>query len=145
MAETLLEPILLATVVLLFQQTVVQLLRDGMTQAAPAGGDPQDAGVYCPLGHVWIIAGEGEADRLRRENERLTRVAEARAESVRIAVEQRDSARRRTAAAKGQLTKVKNRVANGVCPACRRHFANVQKHMDGQHPHYAQPTHAGQE
>jgi uncharacterized Zn-finger protein len=47
------------------------------------------------------------------------------------------TAERRRAAAKGQLTKTKNRIANGVCPCCNRTFVNLGKHMAGKHPDYA--------
>lgn len=35
---------------------------------------------------------------------------------------------------KGQLTKLRNRIANGVCPWCQRSFANVARHVEHQHP-----------
>lgn len=38
---------------------------------------------------------------------------------------------------------MKNRVANGVCPCCNRHFENLERHMKGQHPDF-QPE-AGEE
>jgi hypothetical protein len=37
---------------------------------------------------------------------------------------------------KGQLTKVKNRIAKGVCPCCNRQFLDLNRHMDNQHPEY---------
>ena len=46
-------------------------------------------------------------------------------------------ATRRMAAAKGELTKMKKRVGNGVCPCCNRQFVNLQRHMATQHPGYA--------
>lgn len=97
-------------------------------------------GIYCPLGHSWVFSGKGEADRLREENARLERVAAARQESVRVARDERDRAERRRAAAKGQLTKTRNRIANGVCPCCNRSFVNVERHMTTQHPDYAKPA-----
>lgn len=47
------------------------------------------------------------------------------------------TAKLQRSAAKGQLTKVKNRVGKGVCPCCNRTFANLQRHMTGQHPDFA--------
>lgn len=44
---------------------------------------------------------------------------------------------RRAAAFKGQVTKIKNRVGNGVCPCCTRHFDNLHQHMQDQHPDWA--------
>jgi len=46
--------------------------------------------------------------------------------------------KRQKAAAKGQLTKTKRRVANGVCPCCNRTFADLSAHMHGQHPEYGE-------
>jgi hypothetical protein len=34
------------------------------------------------------------------------------------------------------VTKLKQRVANGVCPCCHRSFVNLHRHMAGQHPDY---------
>lgn len=45
-------------------------------------------------------------------------------------------AERQTAAAKGQLTKLKNRVKHGVCPCCNRTFRNVMAHMKTKHPDF---------
>lgn len=38
---------------------------------------------------------------------------------------------------KGHLTRVKKRVAAGVCPCCNRTFADLARHMAGKHPEYA--------
>lgn len=86
----------------------------------------------CPNGCVRHYPGPKvtEEDRLRRQLE----VAETRAlgEAAR-----RRLAERQRAAAKGQVTKLKNRVARGVCPCCNRTFENLARHMAGQHPDYA--------
>lgn len=39
-------------------------------------------------------------------------------------------------AQKGQNTRLKNRIAAGVCPCCNRSFQNVARHMAGQHPDF---------
>lgn len=41
-------------------------------------------------------------------------------------------------AKKGQLTKLKKRVANGACPCCNRHFSDLYRHIQSQHPDYVQ-------
>jgi hypothetical protein len=83
--------------------------------------------VYCPLGHQWHFVGKSEAEKQRERAE----AAERRAKATRdlLAAEERSHA-----ATKGNLTKVKKRVANGVCPHCNRTFANVQRHMKSKHP-----------
>lgn len=37
---------------------------------------------------------------------------------------------------KGHTTRLKNRIAAGVCPCCQRTFVNLARHMKGQHPNY---------
>ena len=49
---------------------------------------------------------------------------------------------RRRAAAKGQLTKVKKRVGNGVCPCCTRSFTDLARHMESKHPAYVERPNA---
>lgn len=92
------------------------------------------ANFHCPYGHVQHFPkGETEADKLRRERDRLKqneawyeqRNRELRAEA--------ESERRRAAAARGQVTKLKNRAAAGLCPCCNRSFVNLQRHMATKH------------
>lgn len=83
-------------------------------------------GFYCGNGHRWSFT-ENEADKLRRERDRAKQQeAYWRDEAAR--------AERQVAAAKGQVTKLRNRVKNGVCPCCNRSFANLQRHMKTKHP-----------
>lgn len=39
---------------------------------------------------------------------------------------------------KAAKTRLKKRVANGVCPCCKRHFENLQRHMQTKHPKYTE-------
>jgi hypothetical protein len=86
-------------------------------------------GFYCPNGHANYFPQETEAERLRGQLEFAR--TRARGEERR-----REVAERSLAATKGVVTKLKKRVANGVCPCCNRHFADLQRHMDGQHPDF---------
>jgi hypothetical protein len=91
---------------------------------------------YCPNGHRQQFT-VTEADRLREELERERRHRE-RAETRAIHYrDQADAADRSAAAYKGQATKLRKRVANGVCPCCRRSFAQLGRHMATKHPDYA--------
>jgi len=83
--------------------------------------------VYCPLGHSWHFLGESEAAKAQREAAEARR----RERAVRDLLTQEE---RSHSATKGQLTKVKKRVAAGVCPHCNRTFTNVQRHMKSKHP-----------
>lgn len=101
-----------------------------------------DLTVYCPNGHGGVFMPyDTEADKLRRERDQLTqRLAEKDDEIAR----QRDRAEReerRVSAAKGQITRLKNRASHGVCPCCNRTFADLARHMAGKHPGYmSEPT-----
>ncbi|MBU8834159.1 hypothetical protein KL858_32590 [Mycolicibacterium goodii] len=92
---------------------------------------------YCPNGHVMGYLGKTEAQKERERADRLQRLVESREADIRFEQRRLMSERRAHAATKGQLTKTKKRVANGVCPCCNRHFANVERHMANQHPDYA--------
>jgi hypothetical protein len=94
--------------------------------------------VYCPLGHTFVWK-ETEADRLRaqiKQTEHSLRIARASATAAR---DQRDAAERSNAAYRGWITRLRNRISNGVCPVkgCQRHFDNVQAHIASKHPDWA--------
>ena len=82
----------------------------------------------CPNGHGRHYS-EGKAE--KREIERL------RAENVHLR-DQKEAVERSLSAQKGQVTKLKKRIGNGVCPCCNRHFKNVERHMASQHPDYTE-------
>ncbi|KKM87224.1 hypothetical protein LCGC14_1271120 [marine sediment metagenome] len=85
---------------------------------------------YCPNGHgqVYMIS---EATRLRRQLD----AERDENNGLRYRI---DHANRSRAALKGQVTKIKRRVAKGICPCCRRNFANLKRHMEGQHPDWSE-------
>lgn len=83
---------------------------------------------YCPNGHAQAYR-ESEADVLRRERDRLQQRLAQKDDEI------RDLEGRRRAAL-GQVTKLRKRVGNGVCPCCTRSFANVERHMRMKHPEF---------
>lgn len=94
---------------------------------------------YCPNGHhqhyphksdVEIQKERAEAAE-RDKSYLVNRVAEEHAATM--------AAQRRTLAYQGHLGKLKKRIANGVCPCCKRTFGNVARHIASQHPDYAAP------
>ncbi len=93
---------------------------------------------YCPAGHSQSYSSKSEAEKLRDELKR----AEKRAKDAKADYEDEYNLRRSTErsliATKGQLTRTKNRVANGVCPCCNRSFSNLGEHMHMEHPDYTQ-------
>lgn len=88
---------------------------------------------YCPNGHS-LSYGNGENEKLRRERDRLKQ-QQARWDDERRELQGRIEAEgRRRAAARGQVTRLKNRAKAGLCPCCNRHFTNLERHMASQHP-----------
>jgi len=85
---------------------------------------------YCPAGHSNWYSGLNEKEQLResldRERSRRTHVEDQLAAA--------EASRR---AYKGHLTRIRNRIADGVCPWCQRSFANVRAHVTSQHPGHA--------
>lgn len=95
----------------------------------------------CPNGHQisWKASNERaqEKARLQREAEHARAERDAARSLAQREANRRQLAERQRAAAKGQVTKLKNRVAAGVCPGCNRTFQNLARHIAGQHPDFA--------
>lgn len=87
---------------------------------------------YCPNGHSQHYPQKSEAERLRQQ----LKWAESSAQSWR---DQAETAERRRRGEKAAKTRLKNRIANGVCPCCQRSFTDLQQHMATKHPDYANP------
>lgn len=82
---------------------------------------------HCPRGCRRHFVGKTEAERLKDQLDCEQR------ETARLRGE-RDRKDRQLSAARGRITKIKNRVGRGVCPCCNRTFVNLGRHMQGQHP-----------
>jgi hypothetical protein len=104
---------------------VVFGMPEDMLQARREGG----GSFWCPNGHSLSYA-KPEVQRLREQLDASRRNAD-------FWRDQEKRERQSHAATKGILTKTKKRVGNGVCPCCKRHFVNLERHMQGQHPGYA--------
>ena len=91
---------------------------------------------YCPNGHGQCYT-ESEADRLKKQVQRL-REANREAYAYATAVDdQRRAAERSNAALRGARTRARRRAAAGVCPCCQRTFKALADHMATKHPGYA--------
>ncbi|MGI4789231.1 MAG: hypothetical protein ACRYFS_10335 [Janthinobacterium lividum] len=97
---------------------------------------------YCPVGHAQSYT-RSEADNLKaqlkaKDDEllRTKRRLEWEETNANRLKENLSHTERRLSATKGVLTRTKNRIANGVCPCCNRYFADLHKHMSGQHPDF---------
>lgn len=86
---------------------------------------------YCPNGCRIHFTGETQEQRLRRE------LTEAQDEGTRLS-NNLERANRSRAALRGQVTKIKRRIGKGVCPCCRRQFANLRRHMGNKHPDWSE-------
>lgn len=88
---------------------------------------------YCPNGHQNFYNGPTEAEKERDRYKRMYDSAEWRAKSWR---DQAEAAERSRRGQKAANTRLKKRIAAGVCPCCHRTFSNVERHMSNQHPDF---------
>ena len=93
-------------------------------------------GWHCPNGHPRVFK-ESETDELKRERDRLQQQLAQKDDEIAQQRRYREEAERRHIAAKGQITKLRNRVAHGVCPCCNRTFDNLARHMATKHPSFS--------
>lgn len=91
---------------------------------------------YCPRGHGQSYTSESDLERAERLRLAARQEANDGWAPFSASQDQLQAERRSKAALKGQLTKARNKIANGVCPVgnCRRHFDNVQAHISTEHP-----------
>lgn len=93
---------------------------------------------YCPNGHDQHFSEplRKKYEKLKKElaDERQDRIWwQEEAELKAAEVEDKTNQLRGNKAA---LTKLKKRVAGGVCPCCHRQFVNLRRHMETKHPDY---------
>ena len=94
-------------------------------------------GFFCPAGHEQYYSCKSELEKAKEEASREKMWRENAERRERAAIQSRQAAERKAAAARGVVTKIKKRIGNGVCPCCNRHFVNVERHMETKHPEYA--------
>lgn len=111
------------------QHAVPASLRDEQLRQFNDGEEATS--IYCPLGHQHAPAGVTEAERLRR------RLQQTKAAHDQTKAQLRDAENQRRAQ-KAAKTRLKNRIANGVCPCCHRTFVNLLRHMSKKHPGYTE-------
>lgn len=100
-----------------------------VTQTFWNRGKERGGDIYCPAGHVMTF-GVGSLKKAEQEAVRLR----AQLDQARSHAQTLEHSRN---AMKGQVTKLKKRIGKGVCPCCNRQFANVERHMNTQHPDFA--------
>jgi hypothetical protein len=111
----------------------------GLEAAHHAQMQRTGARFYCPNGHH-ISYAENEVATLKKQlaqkNSDMAWWQERAEARFRALV----SAERRLRATRGVATKIKRRVGKGVCPCCNRTFRDLARHMEGQHPDFAEPS-----
>lgn len=97
-----------------------------------------DISFHCPYGHsAHYPSGPTDEDKLRQERDRLRQQLAQKDDEISRQRDMREGVERRLSAAKGQVTKIKNRVGHGICPCCSRSFENLARHMASKHAGYA--------
>lgn len=91
---------------------------------------------YCPNGHGQHYLGKSEADRLKDQlNEKERTISYLREANSNLHSKVTDK-NHQIRAHKAAKTRILNRVKNGVCPCCNRHFTNLEQHMKTKHPNH---------
>jgi hypothetical protein len=93
---------------------------------------------YCPSGCSNHYSGKSEAEKLRDRVAALEQQKQWESERAARNHQAYIDAERRVRAQRGLVTRIKNRVHNGVCPDCKRSFANLRRHMATKHSQAAQ-------
>ncbi len=77
---------------------------------------------YCPRGCCQHYPQESDAERLRRQVNRLTA--------------QLDQETAESGSLRRKLSRTQSRISKGVCPCCKQSFMNLKGHMANKHPSY---------
>lgn len=113
---------------------IVHAIPEDFRDAIRKKGRP--AHYYCPNGHD-LGWSESDADRQRKRAEQLERRLRSTQDTADRWQRNAEAERRSAIAYKGHLTRVRKRIANGVCPVpgCKRSgFDRVMAHIASQHP-----------
>lgn len=99
--------------------------------------------IFCPLGHSWHYIAKSETDELRERLAQEERRSTARLAAIDRARAEAEHQRNVANGYKGALAKSKKRSAKGVCPVpgCKRHFANVERHVASKHAGWLAENH----
>lgn len=93
----------------------------------------------CPAGHWQSYTGPTEAQKQRSRAEAAERRAEQAESTARRQRERAERTERSNSALKGHLTRMKNRIAAGVCPVpgCKRTgLTQTMRHIATKHPQW---------
>lgn len=110
----------------------------GVTKRFDQDRRDDHASFYCPKRCTNYYPQKSEAEKLQEQLEREKRLSTARLADVDRARAEADHQAAVARGYKGALVKSKKRAAKGVCPVagCKRHFADVERHIAAKHPDY---------
>lgn len=85
---------------------------------------------YCPSGHAQMYPAKNQVEKLAEELEQERRRRIDEVEAARVRADFAEAAKKK---AESELARVTKRAHAGVCPCCKRSFANVARHMQTKH------------
>ena len=91
---------------------------------------------WCPNGHQQVYA-ETETTKARKAAAAARKDADMAWERFRQERAAHDHEKRSHAATRGHLTRMRNRIAAGMCPYCRRPIKQLREHVGARHPEKA--------
>lgn len=97
---------------------------------------------FCINGHRLVFC-ETEMQKLEKKLEHARENLRYAQASKIAAQDQARAAELRRRAAKGQLTKLRNRTAQGKCPDCEREFPDLARHMAEDHQFWGEDVPSG--
>jgi RNase P subunit RPR2 len=94
---------------------------------------------YCPNGHGQRYSESTEAKlkkQMQQREESWEKVLAEKEKTIEYVKRDRDRIVTQRTVLKGKITKITNRIKNGVCPCCNRQFSDLASHMQVKHPNY---------
>ena len=89
---------------------------------------------YCPNGHQRYFPAKSDIELLQEQLATANGNLSYYREGYQRRGRESEQLERSLRAQKAVTTRIKRRITNGVCTECHRSFANVQRHMEKQHP-----------
>lgn len=91
---------------------------------------------YCPAGHGQHYPAKSKEEKLKDQVANLERRVEQERKRKEWAEQDAQLAKNRERAQKAAKTRLKNDIARGKCPCCKKTFKHLAKHMAAKHPEF---------
>lgn len=113
---------------------MVYAIPESLARSARAypGGSRGGWTIVCPVGHDWHYIGKSVEEKLKDARELLSSEKAAHDQTAAHLRGERIAKSR----FKNERDRLKQRVANGVCPCCNRTFKQLAAHMQSKHPEF---------